>query len=144
MRELMRSPNRKISGVAAGFAEYFNVDATLMRAAWLLGAICFPPVILAYLILILVMPVNRTPRITLEPESPPEPQAFERPAGYRRITKSEDRWLFGVCGGIASYLGIDPVIVRGLFLIGFLAAGFGLLPYLVLAILMPRTEYQFR
>ena len=35
----------------------------------------------------------------------------------KRLTRSrKNRMIFGVCGGIAEYLDIDPVIVRLIFL----------------------------
>jgi phage shock protein C len=56
----------------------------------------------------------------------------------RRLTRSRyDRKIAGVCGGIADYLGIDPTIVRILFVVGFFVAGQSLLLYIILAIFMP-------
>jgi phage shock protein PspC (stress-responsive transcriptional regulator) len=46
--------------------------------------------------------------------------------------------LFGVCAGIASYLNVDPVIVRLLAVLLTLWNGVGLLIYLVLALVMPQ------
>lgn len=57
-RRLVRSRNKKVSGVAAGIAEYFNIDPTLVRIAFVVGMIASggPPVILAYIIMAIVMP----------------------------------------------------------------------------------------
>lgn len=56
----------------------------------------------------------------------------------RRLTRSRhDRKIAGVCGGIGEYLGIDPTIVRILFVVGFFLAGQSLLLYIILAIFMP-------
>ncbi len=57
-----------------------------------------------------------------------------------KLTKSSsDKVLAGVCGGLASYFNLDPVLVRvGYVLLSFLLAGFpGLMVYIVLAIMMP-------
>jgi phage shock protein C len=58
----------------------------------------------------------------------------------RQLTRSEtNRRIAGVCGGIAEYFGIDPLLVR----IGFLIAafmGWGLLVYAVLWIVLPRGQ----
>lgn len=53
--------------------------------------------------------------------------------------RSNDRWLGGVCGGIADYFGWDPDLVRLLYLaLDILSAGFpGLLIYIILWIIMP-------
>ncbi len=51
----------------------------------------------------------------------------------------KDRWLFGVCGGLGMYLGIDPTIIRIIFvLLAFV--GFGILAYIVMAIIVPVEE----
>ncbi len=48
---------------------------------------------------------------------------------YRSQT---DKMLGGVCGGLASYLGLDSTVVRLIFALLFLLAGHGLLIYLIL------------
>lgn len=54
---------------------------------------------------------------------------------------STDKRIGGVCGGIAEYFGIDPLLVRvGFLLMVFM--GYGLLLYLLLWILAPRNERQ--
>jgi phage shock protein C len=53
---------------------------------------------------------------------------------YRSTT---DRQVAGVCGGIAEYFGIDPTIVRILFVLATLAGGPGLIAYIILALVIP-------
>ena len=55
----------------------------------------------------------------------------------KRLTKSYDRKLCGVCGGIAEYLNIDPTIVRLIWLLLVLCAGTGMLAYIIAASIMP-------
>ena len=51
------SPDRKIAGVCAGFAEYFDLDVTIVRVVWLILAICGGGAgVLAYIIAWIVMP----------------------------------------------------------------------------------------
>lgn len=60
-RRLVRSSNdRKIAGVCAGVADYFDVDTTLVRALWLLATLVPGPNIITYLILWIVLPVGLT------------------------------------------------------------------------------------
>lgn len=55
-----------------------------------------------------------------------------------RLMRSEkERLLSGVCGGLAIYLGVDPVLVRLAFLLLLPAGGIGLPLYLALMIMMP-------
>ena len=58
-----------------------------------------------------------------------------------RLTRSEEnRILTGVCGGLAEYLDVDPVLVRlGFVILGF-ASGIGVLIYLVLAVITPKAS----
>lgn len=55
-----------------------------------------------------------------------------------RLMRSEDeRMIAGVCGGLAQYLGVDPVFVRLAFLLLIPAGGVGLPLYFILMIIMP-------
>lgn len=56
-KQLYRSvSNRKIAGVAAGIAEYFNLDPTLVRLIWLLAVFIVGGGLLAYLIAWIIIP----------------------------------------------------------------------------------------
>ncbi|MDD3401752.1 MAG: PspC domain-containing protein [Hespellia sp.] len=55
-KKLYRSQtNRTICGVCGGVGEYFNIDPTLVRLAWVLIA-CVGPGILAYIIAAIIIP----------------------------------------------------------------------------------------
>lgn len=59
----------------------------------------------------------------------------------KRLTKSKtDRKLFGVCGGLGEYYGIDPTLVRLAFVLLGLLHGIGLILYIILAIIMPSEK----
>ena len=61
---------------------------------------------------------------------------------YRSTT---DKRIAGVCGGIAEYFDIDPVIPRIIFIILFLPGGLpGFLPYLILAVVLPQAPKTSR
>jgi phage shock protein C len=53
------------------------------------------------------------------------------------VRSSDDRMLFGVAGGLAVYLNIDPVLVRLFFVLLTLSTGYAPIIYLLLALLMP-------
>jgi len=56
----------------------------------------------------------------------------------KRLYRSrKDKMIAGVCGGIAEYFGIDPVIVRLVAVLLLFANGIGLLAYIILAIVVP-------
>ncbi len=48
----------------------------------------------------------------------------------------KDRFLFGVCGGLAEYFEVDPTLVRILTAV-LCTTGTGLLLYIVAAVVMP-------
>lgn len=57
-KKLTRSADKKLAGVCGGLAEYFDVDATLVRviyAALTFFSAAFPGILL-YFILLLIMP----------------------------------------------------------------------------------------
>ena len=57
--------------------------------------------------------------------------------GEKKLTKSSNRMICGVCAGIGEYLGIDPTVVRLLWVIFSVMGGAGLLAYIVAAIIVP-------
>ena len=48
-----------------------------------------------------------------------------------------DRKIGGVCGGLGEYFGIDPTLVRLLFVLGLLMVGGTLLAYIILLVVIP-------
>jgi len=60
----------------------------------------------------------------------------------KKLTRSRNKMLGGVCAGIAEYFDIDPTLVRAIYaLLSVFSAGFpGLLLYLILLIIMPNSE----
>lgn len=219
-KQLTRSREKKLMGVAGGIAEYLDMDRTIWRAITVFVVIIAPPMALAYLVLGLVMPdapspapawqgpgapapaptwqapvapapaapveqapvattatpaEEGAPSATVEPAAaepqPAELRAAEPQPGpaapqpgpdaqqngpwqqppfqaerqaYKPLTKSRDKWLAGVCGGIADYFNVDPVLVRALWLAAVFFFGTGLLLYVILAILLPPPVYQTR
>jgi phage shock protein C len=58
----------------------------------------------------------------------------------RRLYRSgKERILGGVCGGIAEYFEVDPVLVRLLWVLMTLMWGAGIIMYLVAWIIIPRN-----
>lgn len=54
------------------------------------------------------------------------------------VRRESNKVIAGVCAGLGEYFGIDPVLVRLGFVIAVLVFGFGVLPYIILWILMPK------
>ena len=55
---------------------------------------------------------------------------------YRSSTEKK---IFGVCGGIAEYLGADPTIIRLIWALCVLVLGFGILAYIIAAMIIPKN-----
>ena len=56
------------------------------------------------------------------------------------ITRSDDRWIGGVSGGVGDRFGIDPLLVRGIFFATLLLGGLGLVAYGVAWALLPERR----
>ena len=57
-KQLMRSGrDKKIAGVCAGVAYYFDMDPTIVRVIWGVLAFCYGAGIVAYIILWIIAPV---------------------------------------------------------------------------------------
>lgn len=54
----------------------------------------------------------------------------------KKLRKSTDRKLCGVCGGLAEYINLDPTVVRVIWALLALT-GTGIVAYIVAAIVMP-------
>lgn len=55
-KRLILSQNKKIAGVCAGVAEYFDIDPTIVRIIWLFAVLGAGVGLLAYLICWIVIP----------------------------------------------------------------------------------------
>ena len=58
----------------------------------------------------------------------------------KRLTRSDVKMIGGVCAGLAEYLDIDPTIVRIVWVLMVLFAGFGILLYVILWLIMPKQQ----
>ena len=74
-----------------------------------------------------------------EPAPPPAPEPAEAPRPVLRRSR-DDRVIAGVCGGLGRYFGIDPVILRLVFVVLLLAGGSGILLYGVGWIAIPEER----
>ncbi|MBR1732759.1 MAG: PspC domain-containing protein [Alloprevotella sp.] len=58
----------------------------------------------------------------------------------KRLVRSRDEYVAGVCGGFAEYIGADPTVVRAVYaLLTFFSAAFpGIILYIIMWAVMPR------
>ena len=135
MRRLTRPlAGRKLAGVCAGFAEYLDVDVTFVRLAWLILSIVPGVVIggvLVYIAAWVLMPREGTAQTQV-------------PRSRRRLVRSTtDRKIAGVCGGLATYFGVDSTPVRLLWILLSILPGAivgGVMAYLVAWFVMPKSQ----
>lgn len=84
-RKLYRSrTNRMIAGVAGGLGEYFGIDPTLVRLAFVLAALAGGPGLIAYIIMMIVIPEEpltapASVEATAQEVPPVEPEAEPQP-----------------------------------------------------------------
>ena len=60
----------------------------------------------------------------------------------RLYRSSTHRVIGGVAGGIGEYLDVDPVLVRILFVVAFLAGGVGIVAYIIAWIIIPEQPRE--
>jgi phage shock protein C len=61
----------------------------------------------------------------------------------KKLYRSQkDKIIAGVCAGLAKYFEIDPILIRGAFLLLALINGAGLILYLILAVIVPKEPDQ--
>jgi phage shock protein C len=68
------------------------------------------------------------------PSTPPPPK--------KRLTRSRNKMIAGVCAGLAEYFDLDPTLVRVLYvLISILSAAFpGIIVYIILMFILPPPD----
>jgi len=128
MRKLHRlTEDRKLAGICAGLGEYFDLDPVFFRLFFLATLLFGGLGALAYLLLWIMVP-----------EKPPA-QGEPRPV-RRLVLSNSDRKVAGVCGGLGEWLEIDPIFFRVAFVVLALVCGLGILVYIALWFLIPRSS----
>ncbi len=100
-------------------------------------------VIVGYVILLLL--ISAKPMVQEAVKSSRVQQKSAKSAteegGMRRLYRSGNEKIFGgVCGGIAEYFNVDPVLIRLLWIIGlFVSVGALILAYFIFWIIIPRN-----
>lgn len=56
----------------------------------------------------------------------------------KKLTRSNNGMIAGVCAGFAEYLDVDPTIVRVVYILLVFFAGIGVLLYLILWLIIPK------
>ncbi len=60
----------------------------------------------------------------------------------RLMRSATNKMICGVCGGIGEYLGIDPTVIRLIWVImTVFMIGAGILVYIIAAVIMPEDEF---
>lgn len=53
---------------------------------------------------------------------------------------NKDKKLLGVCGGLGEYFEVDPTLIRVGFIVFSLLGGSGIIPYFVMALIIPNED----
>lgn len=98
MKRFYRSKfNKKITGLLGGTGEYFGIDPSLIRFAAIFVCIFTRifPFIIIYFLLSLIIPLSH-----------------QRYPIDKKIYRSKDKEIAGICSAIAKLLKLDPFMVR--------------------------------
>ncbi len=137
-KRLYRDTSHKVlGGVAAGMANYFNVDPLWMRLLFLfLGFSSFifwfdfgtfsSTAVIAYIILWILLPAS---------------DRLEENKQVKKLYRNpDDKVIGGVSSGIAAYFGTDVTLIRVLFVLTAFVGGSGFIIYIVLWIITPEAK----
>ncbi len=76
-----------------------------------------------------------------ETSDPEKKEPKKEMPGQKKLFRDPDTAvLFGVSSGLAAYLGVDPTIIRLLFVVSLLFGGLGVIIYAVLCLIMPEAK----
>ena len=124
-KKIYRNTSDKvIAGVASGLANYFSVDPIIFRLIFIVSLFTGFGLI-AYIIFWIGIPANDSGKIN------------ENKRLYR---DGDNEILGGVAYGLGNYFGIDPAIIRVLFILSIFIGGFGILAYLILWVSIPEAK----
>ena len=74
----------------------------------------------------------------------PQGQTYTQYRPTKLYRSTNDKWLGGVCGGIAEYYGHDPVLVRLLWIaVTLFSAGVGIIAYILFWIFVKKYPSYF-
>ena len=131
IRRLTRSrTNGTIAGVCAGLANYYGVDVVLVRLLFVILSIAGAIIggVIVYVAAWIIMP-----------EGDDQPVVADKRVLRRSTT---DKWMAGICGGMAEYFQVDAALVRLVWVIGSIFCGAiigGILVYALAWIIIPRS-----
>lgn len=63
-----RADDKVLAGVCGGLADYFDVDPTLIRVLWVIFSLFYLIGVIAYIVLVLVIPVEHVVDVERSPE----------------------------------------------------------------------------
>ena len=87
-----------------------------------------------------IISVLGAPEDISDNEGPSAREKFSSPCYLRMYRDTDHRVIGGVCSGLGAYWGVDPVIIRVIFVALILAGGIGALVYLILYIVIPEAK----
>ncbi|MCA9403994.1 MAG: PspC domain-containing protein [Candidatus Omnitrophica bacterium] len=126
MKKLCRlQQERKIAGICSGLGEYFGMDPVIFRVLFILSFFVTVGG-LVYLVMWIMLPLR--PDIGLSPNI------------NRLYALEEGKKVAGISAGLGHFFGIDPNIFRVLFVVSALAGGAGLIIYIILYFILPRSQ----
>lgn len=136
--------NRKrgiFGGVCAGLADYFGVDAFIVRVAFIISTLVWPPMVLVYAVLYVCLNDKPASQIASSIANTRVCRHFRNVDYRKRLYKSRrNKKIAGVCGGLANYFEISSFWVRLAFILAlFVFLGpFAIFAYIVAAIVMDK------
>lgn len=62
---------------------------------------------------------------------------------FKKLYRSREKKICGVCGGLADYFDLDPTIIRLLWVVlSFLSCSVGIIAYFVCALIVPEQPFN--
>jgi len=132
-RIFLDEKRKTISGVAAGIANYLNLDPLWIRLAFALLTVLFAIpggfpagiIILIYILCWIAFPKN-----------------YDLPETSTKkfFRNAYDKKLGGVASGLALFFGMDVTVMRLVFIVSAVLGGFGILAYIIMWVIVPEAN----
>ena len=141
----LKKSNAVLLGVCSGIADWLDVPAALVRTVFVISALFWPTLFLAYFVMWFCMDRDMFRDRTWDNLDPSRASEHFRSVDYRKPIhrNTRDKRLAGVCAGIADYLEVSPFWIRLLTVLSLFVFGpFTVFGYIVCIFLLDPDPFM--
>lgn len=131
----LSTKERKILGVCSGLSESIGISSDIIRIIFIISIFFGGAGFIAYILLYFILPTIELDDNIIDVEI--QSDSGEKSDKKKLRRNLDNRFIAGICGGLAVYTGIDVSIFRICFVALSFAGGAGIFLYIGLWFIIP-------